>query len=274
MSLIKSGVGALIESINRLNPGVNLVQNEYNYGTPTALVDDPDNYNTTITITEKNTQSSYEGSVVVKYNRRELADLQALLPAHIPINGVTTTGELVVALNGLFGLDFVSADVVAGPLNLVDGYGDVLVTAAAGSIGWAGSMTLSLQPGLFNLPTYVTVRDLPGFNYPGQDINRPFAGFYSYWRDFSSVSAYLDDQVEGSPNLGDLALALVTITGNAWVTTGTATYSLEGATLDYNGITDGDNRFNDDYEFAALVTLSASCTGMTGQLVIHYGLRS
>lgn len=274
MALIRSGVDALVDSINRLNPGVNLVQTDYVYGLPTTVVDDPDNYNTSITITERNSNSAYEGSVVVRYNRRSLSDLQAILPNSIKVSELTNTTQFAELLNSTFGLSFTNDDIIEEPIGVPEAGGEITVRAKPTSVGWLGAATFYVEPGLYSIPEFVKTRDLPGFFYPGQETNRPFAGIYSYWRDFSPVSNLLEGQSSQAYNLPQLTQALISVTGNPWVHTSISTYSLDGSGVIYNGPTEGDDRFNDDYEFGLIVQLSSSCTGLSGNLIIHYGLKS
>lgn len=271
MSLYKEPLPAILDAIKNLNPGVELVQSEYTYGQPVVMEPDQNGNNTELTITASGGATPYEGAVTIRYKRLNLADLETLVGLSFRSNGLTTTRDLAAQLNARYGLNFVPTDVVDEPVALVDGSGQVILTAETNSLGWVGSVEFSVIPGAADLTQYLDSSDLAGLYYPSMSTSRPFANIYSYWRDFTAEHARLVDVLTGEQgDLTNVKDALVAITGDAWVLTGSSRFSLEGAEVIYNGVTSGDEVFNTDYQFGMVVRLSESNLGYSGDLILHY----
>jgi hypothetical protein len=273
MSLYPDPLEAVVESIETLNPGVQLAVNEYNFDPSTAIPEEASGVNTQIHISAKGASTPYAGAVDIKHIRLKLSDLTTLIPSEIAVSNITTTFDLALAINKFYGTNFTTADIVTSDAGLVDGAGDVTLVAKPTSRGWIGQVTFHVTKGRIPLTDVITVTRLPGLNYPDPYEAKPFGIAYTYWRDYSLQYAILDVLQTGAQ--GDLEAvkdAMVNTTGDAWVTTGSSRYSLEGAEILYVGDTSGYPEFNQNYEKGVVVKLSAACLGYSGRLFLHYNL--
>ncbi len=275
MALYKDPLDAVFAAIQAQN-GVALVRDEYTLSAPTVYEDDPTGVlNTQIVVTAATPRSPYEGSVAVQYTRLNLADLAHLLPQPIRANGITTIANVITALNTNHGMNFKTSDLVQGAVTgLVDGAGDITLTAEANSYGWIGEVTLSFVKGSIDIAAATTVKNLPGLMYPARDESKPYGELYSYWRDFTPQTAALDTITLETTDFTTLAAALTSVTGNAWSPSVAGRYSLLGATIASVGLTADNPLTNPDYLKAVVVTLGEGSLGYSGQLILHYGTRT
>lgn len=274
MPLYKDPVSAIFAAIQEQNNLV-LVPNEYTLSNPTAILAPEGDYNTEITLTAASPSSPYEGSVVIQYRRLDLADLATFLPQPIRANGIATMNDVADVLNKQFGFAFVHSDLVAGNVtSLTNDNGDITIVAAANSKFVIGQVTLSFIKGDIDIDQVMEQKVLPGLLYPAADETKSYGQTYSYWRDFTSQKALLENLIAGESSPANVAAALTAVTNHQWVTVGNARYSLQGAVIAYNGITEGRTDVNPSYERVMIVTLGAACLGYSGKLVLHYGLAS
>ena len=273
MSLYKSPLQAVVESINRLN-NLDLIAEEYNFSAPDALATPRGAINTEVTLTAKGINSAYSGTVTVGYQRLDLASLATQVTLVVPLMSAETTHDIAFALNRTFGTAFGVGDIVLRTLTTEEKTfpSTVNLVAAPGSYGWIGSVDVGTRPGGYQLPTYLTNRALSGMNYPSPVTTRPYAHMYSYWRDFSDHYAGLSTVQEGTAQLEAVRQALQTLTGDAWVLSGQARYSLEGATVtNVAEIRLNPDNYNDTYDFGITVLLDdTKSLGLTGSLVLHF----
>lgn len=273
-SIYKDPLDQILASIKTLN-NVDLVKAEYTYGLPAVVEDDSAGTNTTILITSKDLQSTYDGQVTVRYRRLKLTDLPTLIPLTIKVNNPTTTMQVAERLNQLYGLKFTEDDIVSTPIDLsgTNGAGVVTLVAKANSLGWIGQVDVTVAQGAIPIGDKILVTNLPGLYMPNRDDTKPFGEVYSIFRDLSPWSAGMNALALGTANLQDLAAILVSATGDAWVTSGSARYSLDGATIAFNDVTSGDPRLKTNYERAVIVNLSTNLSlGLSGSLLLHYNL--
>jgi hypothetical protein len=271
MSLYKDPITDILGSINTTSL-VQLIREQYTYSAPTVVTPDASGTNTSLTITSKDVNSTYDGAVTIRYKRRNLADLVTLTKPGLLASGITDTWKFAQRLNQLYGTGFLLSDVVTSPVNLTNGAGDVTLVAAEGSLGWVGQVTFTVTAGGYDLTTSITNTDLPGLYYPETDTTKPFAVFYSYWRDMSDQYTGLHAvTVDGADRFTLLQAALAANTGDSWIVTGNGRYSLDGATVAYVGAASGHPRLNPAYQFGIVVTLSATASlGLTGDLCLHF----
>jgi len=279
MSIYKNPLDNIFETINRDNK-INLVQNEYFISAPRPIAVTTWGANTEMDLTSKSLQSAYSGSITIKFRRLPLVDLKVQGKLLIPAHELTTTRDVYLLLNRYYGTKFTDDDIVVRDL-LPDEMiipGVVTLTANANSYGWTGSVEVPTRIGGYELSKEVKVTKLPGFDYPGSRVNRPFGHIYSFWRDFTGEYSTLQDVVLGDApdNLEKVRAALQAVTGDAWVTEGRVRFSLEGATVteidtpasigpEYAG------DFNPRYEHAIRVVLDSNFSlGLEGYLVLHY----
>ena len=270
MALYTTPKAAILGAIKALNGGLVLLENEYVFGLPAAVEPAGDGTNTTILISAKDANSTFDGQVTVRYIRLQLADLLTLVPATLQIPPVTTTLQFIDAFNKTYGTVFSAADVEDQPVALTNGAGTVTLTARASSLGWLGSVTFNVTPGRVSLENSVTVTTLPGLNFPDPYENKPFGWAYSYWRDFSPVYDLLGTLSVESADWTTIAQILTTVTNDTWVTEGQSRYSLSGATLDYIGPVADVPRANQSYDNVLVLTLGADCLGYSGRMYFHY----
>lgn len=270
MALYTTPKAAILGAIKALNGGLVLLENEYVFGLPAAVEPAADGTNTTILISAKDANSTFDGNVTVRYIRLQLSDLLTLVPATLQIPAVTTTLQFIDAFNKTYGTVFSAADVEDQPVTLVNGTGTVTLTARASSLGWLGSVTFNVQPGRVTLADKLTVTTLPGLNFPDPYENKPFGWAYSYWRNFTPAYDMLTTLTVESPDWATIAQILTTMTGDTWVTEGQSRYSLSGATLDYIGAVSGVPRANQTYQSVLVLTLGADCLGFSGRMYFHY----
>jgi hypothetical protein len=214
--------------------------------------------------------SPYAGEVTVKHTRLNLADLIVLVPAEIRVSGVTTTLEFAAELNRIYGTRIDTNDIENTPLELVDGTGPVTLTAKATSRGWIGTVTFQVSPGRYQLAAHLLVTTLTGLNYPDPYEGKPFGNSYMYWRDCSAQHAALDTVTVETPDLDVLKNILIAMTGDAWVTTGSSRYSLEGAQVLFVGAVAGYPELNQAYDKAVVLKLGTACLGLSGRMFLHY----
>ena len=283
MPLFQDPLTAILNAIDTQN-GVSLIEDQYIFGNPTPYSDPQGALNTQMLITVNDVESPYTGSTTVYYNRLNLAVLATQLVLPLKINGLTTINQVVNAMNSFFGLGMATdgSDIVDGPLTVAeDGSGTVSLVANANSLGWIGSCELPFILGNFNLATSVTSTTLNGLLYPDETVTpvMPFGEFYSYWRDFTAQETDLASMSTSTTDMTLLATDLTENTGNAWSATSATRYSVQGATIIYNGTVadcpgwnNGASTPNPAYENVMVVQLNPSFSlGYAGYLVLHYG---
>lgn len=281
MSLYPRPMDAILGAIATQNGGVTLVEDEYTFGAPTPWTDPSGLTNTQLSITAIQPDSPYQGTVTVNYKRLNLADLTQLLPLPIQGNGWLTVADFWAVLNSNFGLNFVAGDlndatalVIAG-----DGSGSVTLTAQANSMGWVGSVTLPFIKGNFDLATTVTVTTLPGLVFPNRDETKPYGEMYSYWRDMTAYEADFTPITTATTDLTQVATDLTAQSGNTWLTGASGRYSLQNATVAYNGtvadftpIVNSSTTPNPSYQNVLVIALDPTASlGYSGWLFLHYG---
>jgi hypothetical protein len=270
MALYQTPKAAILGAIKALNGGVVLLENEYTFGLPAAVTPASDGTNTTILISARDAASTFDGSVTVRYTRLNLADLLVLVPATLQLPPVTSTLQFAQAFNKVYGTVFDSTDLVDEPVSLVNGAGDVTLTARASSMGWLGSVTFHVEKGRTDIASEVTVTTLPGLNFPDPYEGKPFGWAYSYWRNFSGQYDIINGVVANDPDWATIAQLLSTQSGDTWVTTGASRFSLSGATCDYAGPTSEVARANQSYASVVVLTLGADCLGFSGRMYLHF----
>lgn len=269
MSLYSDPKAEILSQLNALNK-VKLSADDYNFGVPSPLSDGT-GQNTKITLTAKNINSPYAGSVEVKYTRLDLAHLAQLVDLKVGMYLPRTTLQVAEAVNQRYGTNFTLDDIVQSTsLGLTDDEGMVTLTAKDNSLGWIGTVQVQVVKGNWPLSAFLTNLRLPGMNYPTPTTAKPFASVYSYSRDCSGEASRLKTVGLGNGQLNVLLDVLKAVTGDPWVQNGAARYSLEGATVTYVGQTHDDARFRQRFSQVVLVALGDQCLGLAGELYLHY----
>lgn len=271
-SFYNDPIDDILNAMSLQNGGVSLVKGQYTFGDPAVLNPAEGIANTSIVVTALVPASPYQGPVTVKYRRLDLADIANLVPIDLPSDNIATTMDVATLLNTTYGFNFTSDDIESSPVSLTDGVGTATLVAKALSKGWVGTVDIALNKGGYAIDEYVTNRVLPGLFYPDVDPTKPLATMYSYWRDFSANKTDLTAVATGTANLQTIHDVLLANTSNDWLMSGVGRFSLEGATVSYNGPTSNYQRANTTmYTSVCVVDLSASCQGYSGQLFLHYG---
>lgn len=270
MALYEMPLEAILKAIKTQN-NVTLVEEEYLYGNPVVIPTGASGENTSMTITAKDVQSTYDGSVPVLYKRLDLADLAVLVNTSIKGFNLTTIMDVAKRLNSLYGLNFTVDDFADGPSGLVAGAGTVTMTAKATSRYWIGSITITVAQGQRPLDSFLKVTNLPGLNYPAPSIEKPYAAAYSYWQNFSAQGAALETVTPGTNQINVVRDVLTAITKNEWLSTAAGRYSVMGASVNYVGPTAGREDVNTDYAKVVIVQLNeVNSLGFSGSLYLHY----
>lgn len=271
-SFYNDPIDDILSAMSIQNGGVNLVKGQYTFGDPAVLTPSEGIANTSIVVTALVPASPYQGPVTVKYRRLDLADLAKLVPISLLSDNIATTMDVATLLNTTYGFNFTSDDIVTSPVSLTDGVGVATLVAKPLSKGWVGTVDIALSKGGFAIDQYVTNRILPGLLYPDVDVTKPLATMYSYWRDFSGSKDTLTTVATGTGDLQKIHDVLLAVTSNDWLLSGVGRFSLDGATVSYNGPTSSYPRSNTTmYTNVCVIDLSASCQGYGGQLFLHYG---
>jgi hypothetical protein len=270
MALYEMPLEAILKAIKTQN-NVTLVEAEYLYADPVVIPTGASGENTSMTITAKDVQSTYDGSVPILYKRLDLADLGTLIDTSIKGYNLTTILDVANRLNKLYGLNFTADDFTDGPTGLVDGVGTITLTAKTTSRYWIGSVDITVAQGQRPLEAFLTVTSLPGLNYPAPSIDKPYAAAYSYWQNFSASAVALETVLVGVDQIDVVRDVLTAITKNVWSSTAAGRYSVMGATVTYAGVTTGRTDVNTDYEKVIIVQLNeTNSVGLSGSLYLHY----
>lgn len=273
MALYRDPVERLLEIVNQEND-VSLDISDYDFNNVTPATPEEGStasYNTKVTITANHVAAPYAGAIDLYYNRLSFDDLDKMVDLNIRSTETDTSHAVIPSLNRRFGLSLKTTDI-----ELVDAvdqgeYKTVVIQATPDSLGWIGSATLTVSLGDLPIEEYLVNTELPGIPYPTEDTTRPYAQFYSYWRDFTEQHDVLSTITTGDEISMELSTALDENTGDVWLASGTGEFSLGGATVVFAGITSERPGTNDDYDYVVEVTLdSVQCTGLSGTLVLHY----
>lgn len=272
MSLYKDPATTLLGIIEREN-NITLSPEDYDFSVPVPAIPPEESdasFNTQITITANNPAAPYAGSIDIYYNRLDLADLGRMVTMAIRSPDTATTHDVIPSLNRRFGLNLNPEDLVLSDTVPMTGYSTADLVATPESLGWVGSTSVSVAEGDLDLETYLATTVLGGLEYPTDDTSRPFAQFYSYWRDFSAHHDYLTTLATGDPVGLELTSVLNDVTEDIWVAAGVGEYSLSQAVITYSGPTSENGLANPDYDHIVVVSLDPiDCTAMSGELVIH-----
>lgn len=293
MSLYVAPRQAIIESVNTLN-STNLEPSDVTFGTPTVASQDVQTTtgkNTSIRIT--GTGVKWSGTVVLNYDRLDLADLGTLVGNKLKVVGVATTHDLIKYLNFYHGMVMTLADIVDSPVTLdTDGNGSATIVATTGSLGWIGQMTFELSRGDAIVDSALTVTGLAGIDYPTKQSANAQAPLAVYWADFTSeytmLSGYAVDHVittADAPLAARMeAIAPSNDNNNGWKVTTTADIwarrNLYNGKVIYNGLNSPELTTNPAYKYVMMIQLSdgtgahgvvgRSNTWFVGAVILHY----
>lgn len=270
MSLYPDPLDSILASIKSTS-SIDLIKTEYTFGTPTPVDVDAKGTNTTLLITAKDVNSTYDGAVTVRYTRLDLADIPTLIGGNaIQIPTPTTTLDVATALNTLYGTNFTTDDIESSPVTLSGDATDVTLTAKSTSLGWIGNVVFSVSEGRYLLYKEVTDVNLSGLSYADPYQSKPFGSSLTYHLDFSAQFAAVSILTVNNLDLGSLAQVMTAITGSTWVTDVAGRYSLKGTTGVFQGKTVDYPEANDSYDNVFVALLGTDCQGFSGRIFLHY----
>lgn len=223
-------------------------------------------WNTKIKLTPINPLVSYLGEFEFLTNRLNLQDFKLLANLSVGTSVPATLLDIVASLNLNYGTNFTVEDFEE--TEDFDTYGKLQLVASPSSLGWVGTLEVLLTETNVEIGDLIDTSELPGFNYPTDDINKIIGITYSYPLNCTDLYPVLSHE---SLDLDLLATGLATITGDAWTVSETgADFNLFGSIVTYNGATVS-TEYNTDYDFVAVIELGLS-NAISGTLVLHYNL--
>jgi hypothetical protein len=224
----------------------------------------------------------FKGRKVVFYNRLQLNDFARFRPARqLKAPKPATTHGLLEAIRYYYAINLSADDVEDDPLNLdVNGVGTVTVRAKPSSPLWIGQITFEVMPGGLPLEEYLT-------NIAPDQIKYPIDNFKT--GSSAAVIAYPIDATinrdrllvieEGTLHGAGLTAVLETLLlldissdGKAlWNSNQSSTaWSLQGATVFYNGLNEAALPTNPVYKYVIGIELRGDVTIPSGRFYIHY----
>lgn len=216
--------------------------------------------------------AKYHGTQTIYYNRIDLstpfANQLLLLQFVSPVSNLYGVRD---QLNQQLATTFLETDIEDHIFDPELAEGVLVLTAKAGSHGWKGSVSIGYE---LTEPDVIEIPDihLDGVMTPNDSVLLEQAALrYSYW-DFKLNREFIDTLVVGAVTTeqatGLIAL-FAEIDTTPWVATGASEYSLDGATVLYNGpaSTWATSR---QFKNVVVIELSAQSTLLTGRLYLHY----
>ncbi|MNQ32313.1 hypothetical protein D3C85_457140 [compost metagenome] len=286
MSVFINSKQAVIDYINAVNAPVRITPTNVKLSKPYEV-----SGGRYATQTLKNTWSivepdgtplTFRGRKVIFYNRLDLADFARFRPVR-PLKAPkpTSVHGMLAAIQYYFAIKLSVDDVEDDPTNLdVDGVGTVTVRAKATSPLWIGSITFDVLPGGLPLEEYLT-------NITPDQIKYPIDNFKT--GSSAAVIAYPLDATPYRDNLLIIEEGLLHGTGLATVleamltldtssdgktlwnsSVGSLTWSLEGATVFYNGLNEAALPTNPAFKYVIGIELRGDLTIPSGRFYLHY----
>jgi hypothetical protein len=224
----------------------------------------------------------FKGRKVIFYNRLNLVDFARFRPVRqVKAPKPTTTHGLLAAIKHYFAINLSVDDVEDDPLNLdINGVGTVTVRAKETSPLWIGELTFDVIPGGLPLEEYLTVIAPDQIKYPIDNFKTgTSAAVVTYPINATTYRDSLLTIEEGTLH-GDglntvlaLLLALDTSSDGKALWNGSEsslTWSLQGATVFYNGLNEAALPTNPSFKYVIGIELRGDVTIPSGRFYIHY----
>jgi hypothetical protein len=274
MAIMDLTINAVLAAVNSANAGLALTLPEVQFSAP--RVNDATwqgetlSGNTLIRVTPNET-SKYTGTTVIGYDRLNLSVLQTLLGGVMRLpDTVTTVAAAVPYFDALYSLTIVPSDFVDGPITVnADSTRTLTLTAVEGAIAWIGTASFSIKAAPVSVNNVITNTVLDGYQYL-HDTTKGFAESYSFPMDFTPEFATMSTITQQTTNFATLAASLTAISGDTWVTSGTAGFSLDGAVVLNAGINQAEWPTNHNYKYAVIIQLGTTSTNLEGSLILHF----
>ena len=274
MAIMDLTVNSVLTSINAANSGLGLTLAEVQFSAPRAndatWQGETLTGNTLIRVTP-NATSKYTGTTVVGYDRLNLSVLQTLLGGVVRLpDSVTTVAAAIPYFDALYSLTMAASDFVDGDITVnADSTRTLTLVAKDTAIAWVGTATFTVKAAPVSVNNVITNTVLDGYQYL-HDTTKGFAESYSYPYDFTAQFDILSTITLQTTDFTQLAAALTAITGDTWVTSGTAGFSLDGAVVLEAGINQATWPTNQNYKYAIVVQLGTTSTNLEGSLILHF----
>lgn len=276
MAILTATLPAIVTAINAKNAALGLTLAEATYSKPRANDDTWEGEqlvgNTLMRVTPNDT-SKYSGTTLVAYDRLDVKVLGGVLGGIISLpETITKVSAAIPFFDSLYSIQMHPEDFVEGDItDKGDGTRQMILTAKADAVAWLPGTTTTFTVKAAPVPigNVITTTVLDGYKYISDSV-KGFAETYSYPIDFTPQFDKLSLVTDQTTDFTDLAAALASGTGEAWVKSGAGKFTLEGAVVTHAGINDEDWPTNHSYKYAILVQLGAACENLEGTLVIHY----
>lgn len=291
MSLYVDPKQSIIDAVNAAN-ATTLKLTDVTFGAPAVASSDVQSAsgkNTSLRLTGNG--STWSGSVVVNYIRRDLNDLTKLVGSKLKVAKVAQVHDLIKYLNYLYGMVLTTDDLENDPVALDEnGAGQITIRAKAGSFGWIGSYALTLSKGDAIIDYALTDTSLDGLNYPTNQSAKGQAPLALYGFDFTGSKATIDvmkvgDSFTSTANDAagvKLAADITKLDSSGWaVGTSSSARNLYQAKVVYNGLNKPEFATNQNYKYVLMlqcpdgsgnngVPTTAYNTAFFGVFYLHY----
>lgn len=295
MSLYVDPKQAIIDATNTANATA-LKLTDVTFGTPAVASSDTQaasGKNTSVRLTGNGT--TWSGTVVVNYTRRNLNDLTTLVGDTLKVaSNVKTVADLVKYLNYFYGMVLTNDDLeVTDTISLdANGAGTITIRAKSGSYGWVGQYVAKLVKGDDIVDYAVTDTSLNGLNYPTGQSALGQAPLALYGYDFTAYKTLLDalptDTVLNSTTAGSNSVALadaftaLDFAGSWASSTSASVRNIYMSKVVYSGLNKPEFSSNQSYKYVMMIQLSDGSgnngvaatpkynTGFVGLLYVHW----
>lgn len=281
----RSSKRSLVEFINSTF-NINLDHDEVIVGIPVPVAgsyrEGQTDRNTLVRVTAKEA-SNYQDTIVVAYDRLQLADINKLLEFKVKGYNLVNTHDILPLIWRRFGIILDTTDIIDEPLTnhqTEEGLPPIYkLRAQSEAIGWLGECLVTVEEGDAVLSEHIDDNELHGLKYPDDDDgSNGSAIVYMYGYDFTPHKAVLEsypvDYVldDTSTDLQDAIKDIDEGNGkNSWsLTEGDTSWALHGATVIYNGPNDPSLPTNPKYKYVLGLQLRDDVTVPPGVMYLHY----
>ena len=235
----------------------------------------------TFMIVEPGTTKMFKGRQWIYYNRLELGDFARFRPNRpLKCPKPAKAHELLAAIKNYFAINLSVDDIENDSLTLDElGMGTVTIRAKPTSPLWLGSLTFDVIPGGLPFEEYLTVTAPDQLKYPIDNFETgSSAALIAYPIDATVFRDQLLPIEEGLLHGDGLALLLEILTTKdgsdgrtLWNNqAGSTQWSLEGATVFYNGLNEAALPTNPAFKYVIGIELRAGVSIPSGRFYIHY----
>lgn len=282
MSYLQTSIVSVLGYLNAANK-TKFTEADVTFGTPSPTDGTWQGLNTT-----KNTavnilavkNGNYDGSKAIVYDRLKLNDLINIPGFRIFADRPKTVYDILDSLRYYTGVYLQQSDVEnTAVVDKGDGTYTTTLTAKATSLGWIGSLAVTIKQGGARLDKSIVDTELSGLNYPTASDQDTYGQIYLYPYDFTSYYDTIDPLVAGATLTSAQADSLVTMLKAVDLSSGktlwnntanSTTWSLSGAKVIANDLNGADLPTNPAYKYVLVLKLRDDVTTPKGNLYLHY----